>query len=154
MRCLVCIFILLVFMSSCRSQTVTATNDLLFGDTFPGVPKAIPKTSSSSAAEFTVTGTAGDELTLTFDLPTYLSTTGANMPIFFSNTDCAIDSTNPPDQSNPSADDLSPHEVQTYSFGSSNQLMVWLGGRIVPGLVQKAGNYSATIRLTAVLTGN
>lgn len=146
--------ILIIWVVSCAAQTVTATNDLLFGDIFAGVPKTILKTSSSNAAEFTVTGTPADELTLTFDLPTYLSTTGANMTIFFSNIDCAIDSTNPSNQSSPSADDLSPHEVQTYRFGSSGQLMVWLGGRLVPGLVQKAGNYSAAIRLTAVLTGN
>ena len=145
--------ILVIWVASSTAQTVTATHDLLFGDIFAGVPTTILKTTSASAAEFTVTGTPDDELTLTFDLPTYLSTTGANMPVFFSNTDCAIDSTNPPNQSNPSGDDLNPHEVQTYRFGSTGQLMVWLGGKLVPGLVQKAGNYSATIRLTAVLTG-
>ena len=154
MRYYIFTFILLIYVSLCESQTVTATNDLLFGDTFAGVPKTIAKTSASNAAEFTVTGTPEDELTLTFDLPTYLSTTGANMQVFFSVTDCAIDSTNPPDQSNPSGDNLNPHEVQTYRFGSSGQLNVWLGGKLVPGLVQKAGDYSATIRLTAALTGS
>ena len=145
---------LIIWVTSSAAQTVTATNDLLFGDIFAGVPKTILKSSSADAAEFTVAGTPGDELTLAFDLPTYLSTTGANMPVFFSGTDCAIDSTNPPDQSNPSADNLNPHELQTYRFGSSGQLNVWLGGKLVPGLVQKTGNYMATIRLTAVLTGN
>ncbi|MCP4582474.1 MAG: DUF4402 domain-containing protein [candidate division Zixibacteria bacterium] len=154
MRSVITALILVFGVSSSVAQTVTATNDLLFGDIFAGVPKTILKTSAASAAEFTVTGTSGDELTLTFDLPTYLSTTGANMQVFFGNIDCAIDSTNPPDQSDPSADDLNPHEVQTYRFGSSGQLNVWLGGKLVPGLVQKAGNYVATIRLTAVLTGD
>lgn len=146
--------ILVIWVGSGLAQTVTATNDLLFGDIFAGVPKTVDKSSNSDAAEFTITGTPGDELNLTFDLPTYLSTTGANMPVFFGNVDCAIDSTDPPDQSDPSADDLSPHEILTYRFGSSGQLNVWLGGRLVPGLVQKPGNYIATIRLTAVLTGN
>ncbi len=151
---IILILILINWAGSCLAQTVTATSDLLFGDIYAGVPKTILKSSSSEAAEFTVTGTPGDELVLTLDLPTYLATTGANMPVFFSNIDCAIDSTNPPDQSDPSADDLNPHEILTYRFGSNGQLNVWLGGRLVPGLVQKPGNYMATIRLTAVLTGN
>jgi len=109
MRCIIITLILFIWISSSTAQTVTATNDLLFGDIFAGVPKTILKTSAANAAEFTVTGTSGDELTLTFDLPTYLSTTGANMQVFFSNIDCAIDSINPPDQTNPSADNLNPH---------------------------------------------
>ena len=148
------IIALFVGINSCLGQTVTAVEDLRFGDIFAGVPKTVDKSSSSEAAGFTVTGTPGDELTLTFDLPTYLSTTGANMQVFFSSTDCAIDSTNPPDQSSPSGDDLNPHDILTYRFGSNGLLNVWLGGRLVPGLVQKPGNYMATIRLTAVLTGN
>lgn len=147
--------ILVLFVDVCpvSAQTVTATNDLLFGNIFPGVPKAIVNSASGEAAEFSVTGTAGAEVTLDFDLPAYMYTTGANMPIYFNSNDCAVDSTNPPDQSNPSAGNLNPNGTITYRIGS-NGLMIWLGGRVVPGLVQKSGDYTATIRLTVAYTGN
>ncbi len=134
------------------AQTVTSTNDLAFGNIFPGVPKAIVKSSVGDAAEFTVTGTTGAEVTLDFTLPAYMYTTGANMPLFFSSSDCAVDSTNPQDQSNPSANNLNPNGTITYRIGS-NGMSVWLGGRVVPGLVQKSGSYTATIRLTVAYTG-
>ncbi|MEE9554554.1 MAG: DUF4402 domain-containing protein [candidate division Zixibacteria bacterium] len=146
------VIISLIAAHAVSAQTVTATNDLVFGNIFPGVPKAIAKNAAGDAAEFTVTGTAGAEVTLDFALPSYMYTTGANMPLFFSSNDCAVDSTNPPDQSSPSADNLNPNGTITYRIGS-NGLSVWLGGRVVPGLVQKSGAYTATIRLTVAYTG-
>ncbi len=146
---------IIIFFSSgpvVIGQTVTSTNDLLFGNIFPGVPKSIAKSDASNAAEFTVTGIAGDEVTLDFTLPSYMYTTGSNMPLFFSSNDCSADSTNPPDQASPSANNLNPNGTITYRIGS-NGLSVWLGGRVVPGLVQKSGAYTATIRLTVAYTG-
>ena len=138
--------------SVCLGQTVTSTESLAFGDVFPGVPKTVAKTSAG-AAEFTVTGTADAEVTLDFDLPSYLSTTGDNMQVFFSSTDCAVDSTNPPNQGSPTYNNLNPYQTITYRLGSAG-LKVWLGGQIVPGLAQKAGSYNATIRLTVAYTGS
>lgn len=138
---------------SVRGQTVTADNDLAFGDVFPGVPKTIEKTSAN-AAEFTVTGTANAEVTIDFDLPGYLYTTGANMPVYFYETDCAVDTTNPPDQSSPSLDDQNPYNTITYRIGSSGQIKVWLGGQLMPGLSQQSGDYTAPIRVTVTYTGN
>ncbi len=138
--------------AACLGQTATSTESLAFGDVFPGVPKTVVKTSAG-AAEFTVTGTADAEVTLDFDLPSYLSTTGDNMQVFFSSTDCAVDSTNPPDQSSPTYNNLNPYQTITYRLGSAG-LKIWLGGQIVPGLAQKAGSYNATIRLTVAYTGS
>jgi hypothetical protein len=135
------------------AQTVTADQDLAFGDVFPGVPKTIEKTSAS-AAEFTVTGTVDAEVTIDFDLPGYLYTTGANMPVYFYETDCAVDTTNPPDQSSPSLDDQNPYSTITYRIGSSGQMKIWLGGQLMPGLTQKSGDYTAPIRVTVSYTGN
>jgi hypothetical protein len=144
---------LLCFMTSLSTaQTVTGVSDLEFGNMFPGVPQVITN-KSFGAAEYTVTGTAGAEVTLDFLLPEYVSISGANMPLLFSTTDCSLDSSLVPDQSSPSADNLNPYETITYRLGSSG-LTVWLGGRCVPGLVQKAGDYAATIRLTVAYTGN
>lgn len=143
----------LVVSISAGGQTVTADQDLAFGDVFPGVPKTIEKTSSN-AAEFTVTGTVDAEVTIDFDLPGYLYTTGANMPVYFYETDCAVDTTNPPDQSSPTLDDQNPYNTITYRIGSSGQMKVWLGGQLMPGLTQKSGDYTAPIRVTVTYTGN
>lgn len=134
-------------------QTVTADQDLAFGDVFPGVPKTVEK-SSSSAAEFTVTGTVDAEVTIDFDLPGYLYTTGANMPVYFYETDCAVDTTDPPDQTSPSLDDQNPYNTITYRIGSSGRIKIWLGGQLMPGLTQKSGDYTAPIRVTVTYTGN
>ncbi len=137
--------------SVCPAQTVTGVSDLEFGDIFPGVPQIITN-KSSSAAEYTITGTAGAEVTLDFLLPTYVYDGGSNMPLLFSTTDCSVDSSLIPDQASPGADNLNPYETITYRLGA-NGLTVWLGGRVIPGLVQKPGDYTATIRLTVTYTG-
>jgi hypothetical protein len=135
------------------AQTVSSEEDLRFGDVLPGVPKTVAKTDPNGAAEFLVTGTEGAEVTIDFDLPLYFSTSGATMPVIFYDTDCAVDSTNPPDQSSPGYDNLNPYSTITYRLGSAG-LRIYLGGKIVPGLVQKPGDYSATIRVTVTYTGN
>ena len=120
----------LVWMSPCSNQTVTGVEDLVFGDIFPGVPKTISK-KSTDAAEFTVTGTVDAEVSLDFTLPQYLSATGANMPTFFYNTDCQIDTTATGNQAGPTYDDLNPNQTLTYSLGPNGKLTVWLGGQVV-----------------------
>ena len=152
-KTLLIVSIFLVWTSPCSDQTVTGVEDLAFGDIFSGVPKTASK-KSSDAAEFTVTGTVDAEVSLDFTLPQYLYTTGANMPMFFYNTDCQIDTTATGNQASPTYDDLNPNQTLTYSLGPNGKLTVWLGGQVVPGLVQKSGSYAATIRLTAAYTGN
>ena len=146
-----CLF-LLFGVSTSQSQTVTGVEDLRFGTIFPGVPKTVDK-KSSDAAEYTVTGTVDAEVTLDFSLPEYLSTTGATMTVLFSKTGCEVDSTAAGNQASPTYDDLNPYQTLTYSLGPNGKLTVWLGGQLVPGLIQKAGSYSATIRLTVAYTG-
>lgn len=148
-------FLAFLFMicTSAFSQTVAGVQDLAFNNIFPGVPKTVSK-KSSDAMEFTVTGTVNAEVSLILTLPDYMSTTGANMSLFFFNTDCQIDSTAIGDQASPTYDNLNPHLTLTYSLGPNGKLTVWLGAQVVPRLVQKSGSYSSTIRLTAVYTGN
>lgn len=132
---------------------VKGNSDLAFGNILPGVPKSVSK-KSASAMEFRISGTGDAEVTLDFTLPQYMSTTGASMPLFFFNTDCQLDSTTTGNQASPTYDDLNPHETLTYRLGPSGKLFVWLGAQVVPGLVQKSGNYTATVRLTSAYTGN
>jgi hypothetical protein len=136
-----------------HAQNAIVNNDLSFGDIFPGIPKTISKTTPGSAAEFFISGTAGSEVAIDFSLPTYMNSGGHNMQMVFRETDCALDSSATPDQTNPGSNNLDPWHTITYRLGS-NGLTVWLGGMVVPKLMQKKGSYSAVIVLTVAYTGN
>jgi len=147
----VALVLLLLMSGRSRAQTITINNDLVFGNIFPGIPRTIDKSAAGSAAEFHVSGTAGDELTVDFTLPTYMNQSGFNMQMIFNQTDCAMDSSATPDQSNPGNDNLNPWHTITYNLGL-NGLTIWLGGTVVPGLNQKNGSYTASIVLTVAYT--
>ncbi len=132
-------------------ESVTVNNNLTFGTMFPGIPKTIDK-SSANAAEFSIGGDAGAEVTIDFSLPTYLSSGSNNMQIIFFTDGCAVDSNSTPNQSSPTYDDLNPWQTLTYDLGSSG-LTVWIGGKAVPGFRQPAGTYTADIILTVQYTG-
>ena len=135
------------------AQSITVNNDLVFGDMFPGIPKTISKNAAGSAAEFYISGTAGAEVTVEFTLPTYMNSGGFNMQMVFTDADCAMDSSATPDQSNPGNDDLDPWHTIPSRLGF-NGLTVWLGGMVIPKVVQYPGDYNATIVLTVTYTGN
>jgi hypothetical protein len=145
-------FVVLLF-SSVAAQDITVNNNLEFGSVFPGVPRAISKKTPGEAAEFRITGTPNAEITITFTLPTYMYTSGGNMVLQYSATDCSMDSSAIPDQANPGRDNLNPWQTLTYRLGSTG-LAVWLGATVVPLSMQRPGNYSATITLTVAYTGN
>ena len=139
--------------SDLTSQNATAVSPLRFGNIYPGIPKTASKYDAGAAAEFHVSGVAGDEMSITFSLPTYMSSGPYHMQMIFSETDCAMDSSASPDQSSPGYDDLDPWHSITYRLGSTG-LTIWLGGMLVPDLIQYPGSYSATIVLTVIPTGN
>jgi len=132
-------------------ESVTVNSNISFGTMFPGIPKTVDK-SSTDAAEFSVGGDAGAEVTLDFSLPAYLSSGSDNMQIIFFTDGCAIDSNPTPNQSSPTYDDLNPWQTLTYDLGSSG-LTVWVGGKAIPGVRQPAGTYTADIILTVQYTG-
>lgn len=145
------LILILAALAYAAAESVSSTSDLTFGTMFPGIPKTVAKTSTD-AAEFSVGGDAGSEITLDFSLPTYLSSGGNSMQIIFFSDGCAIDSYPTPNQATPVYDDLNPWQTLTYDLGSAG-LTVWLGGKAVPGLRQPAGSYTADIVLTVQYTG-
>ncbi|MEZ5358594.1 MAG: hypothetical protein R3F48_07145 [Candidatus Zixiibacteriota bacterium] len=138
---------------SILAQNVTVVNNLQFGNILPGIPKTIDKANAGSAAEFYVSGVAGSEISVEFTLPTYMNDAGSNMQMVFGETDCSIDTTASPDQSNPIFDDLDPWHPLVYRLGS-NGMTIWLGGMAIPKLLQTPGDYSSVIVITVTYTGN
>ena len=152
MRLIAATFVLVALSGGARGQTAAVNNNLVFGDVFPGIPKQIDQHTAGAAAEFVITGTAGNDVTLDFTLPTYMNDGGLNMQLIFTETCCALDSSATPDQSNPGLDNLDPWHTITYTLGL-NGLTVWLGGTVVPKLNQVSGSYSAQIVLTVAYSG-
>src|SRR5689334_15804658 len=61
--------------------TVTGTQDLSFGNVFPGVAKAVAYTDAANAGKFSVAGQASTPVTYSFTLPANLTSAGNNLPI-------------------------------------------------------------------------
>jgi hypothetical protein len=145
--------LLFLFSNHVSAQNATAVSPLRFGDIYPGIPKKVSKSDAGAAAEFHISGVAGDEMSIEFTLPKYMNSGSFNMQMIFGETDCSMDSSATPDQSNPVFDDLDPWHPLVYRLGSTG-LTIWLGGMVVPDLSQPQGDYSATIVLTVIPTGN
>ena len=155
-RAIYCLLILIVLsLSSSLSfaQNISVNDNLSFGSIFPGVPKTVSKYTAGEAAEFHIDGTANAEITIDFTLPPYMYTTGDNMQIVFSTTDCAYDTSAVPDQTHPMTDNINPRHTIITRLGSSG-LTIWLGGSVIPTLNQKTGDYSGIIVLTISYTSN
>ena len=141
--------ILLFSADIARGQVsgVSVVSDLTFGNVLGGVPQKIDKATPGPAAEFLVTGIAGSDVTIEFTLPTYMNDGTYNMQMIFNNTDCAVDSSASPDQTSPDYDNLDPWDVISYTIGSGG-IAVWLGGKVVPKLLQDPGSYTADVVIT------
>lgn len=147
------LFLLPGITSIAFAQDITVNDNLTFGPIFPGVPKSISKYSPGEAAEFFINGTPNAEVAIDFTLPPYMYTTGDNMQLVFSNTDCSFDTSATPDQTHPLNDNINPRHTIISRLGSSG-LTIWLGGTVIPSLNQRPGAYSGAIVLTVSYTGN
>lgn len=137
-----------------QAQTISVVSNLALGNVFPNVPKVVSKYSAGAAAEFHVSGTAGAEVQITFlYLPTYINQSGFTLSVLFSNTDCAMDSSATPNQSNPGYDNLNPWQPIIYRLGM-NGLSIWLGATAIPNIGQKPGSYTGPIQVRVQYTGN
>ena len=140
--------------SGSLAQTITVNSDLVFGAVFPGIPKTISKYTAGAAAEFRVSGTNGNEISIDFTLPTKMvSASGIQFQMIFGKTSASSDSRNSPDQTAPLLDNQDPWHTILDTLGPQG-LIVWLGGQVVPRLNQAPGSYSASIILTVAYTGN
>jgi hypothetical protein len=138
--------------------TVAAVQNLELGNVLQGVPKTMGNDVDDSSAIFTITGDPDQGINLHFTLPEYLTLSNGSdrMTIIFDATCMSIDTTGTASPStvvgafvdkNPRA---IPSGVVTGSGGTSN---VFLGGKVVPSVNQKAGSYSGDIVLSVSYNG-
>ena len=129
--------------------TVTAQQDLDFGDVFPGVNKTIDATDAT-AARFDIVGQNSAQVHLTFTLPTELTntTSGGSETMPLGTTWTGITNTT---ASQSGGTNFTPSASPTTStLSSTGALYVYVGGSVEPDAGQVAGTYTGTLTLTVV----
>lgn len=130
--------------------TVTPQINLDFGNVFPGVAKTVPRTAAT-AGRWRASGFGGAQVTLSFTLPTNL-TSGANtLPISFGAGTAGRNTVL--DAATATAFDPAAGATANLAAAPASELFVWIGGTVTPTVAQPAGLYTGTITLTVSYTG-
>ena len=141
--------------------SVTAVQDLDFGDVLQGVAKSVPNNDAANSGIFVITGQPGAGISVYMALPAYLATaTGDDrMNITFGVTDGSIDSTGNSDPSTfgdgwPNINPFALPSNLTIGSAVPSQTAIFLGGRVIPSIDQLSGPYSAEVIVTVAYTGS
>ena len=140
--------------------TVSSTQDLHFGYIYGGIPKSMGYNDDDSSAIFTITGEPSAGINLQLVLPEYLSLSdgSARVPINFSSTDAAVDTTTASPSTVDAADgwiNQNPRNLPVGAvIGAAGTTKVYLGGKVVPSVNLKAGTYSGDIVLSVSYNGS
>jgi len=139
--------------------TVASTQDLNLGYIYGGVPKSIGYNDDDSSAIFTITGEPSAGINLQFILPEYLSLSdgSARVPIIFSATDAAVDTTTASPSTMDAGDgwiNQNPRDLPAGAvIGAGGTTKIYLGGKMVPSDNLKAGTYNGDIVLSVSYDG-
>jgi spore coat protein U-like protein len=123
--------------------TVTGTQNLSFGNVFPGAPKAVAYTDAANGGKFSVAGQASTPVTYSFTLPVNLTSGGNNLPIgSWLGYESTINSTSGGSAITPSA------APSGTTLSGSGALFFFVGATVTPPANQPAGSYTGTVTLT------
>ena len=131
---------------------VIPLNNLFFGTTLPGVPRAVP-VQERNAGLFEVRGAPATSVRVEFVLPLALVADigGALLPVTFGPNDGFAGLT----RGNPLVGlFFDPHGPVVTALGGAGNLYIRMGGPVRPGLPQAGGEYRATIQLSVYDLGS
>ena len=123
---------------------VSAFQQLNFGNVFPGVNKTVATADLANAGRLDVTGQASAPVTLSFTLPSTLSSGANTMPID-SYSGVRADNT-----SQTSGIGFIPGASNPATLSAAGALYIWIGARVTPPTTQAQGTYTGTITMTVV----
>jgi hypothetical protein len=130
--------------------SVRGRRDLTFGTVIRGVPTVVGPLVRS-AGRWEVRGGSRTEARIDLILPHALSNaSGDELPLTFGSADGAY-GFHPQGRG---AAIFDPELPLTVVFDQRGKLYIFLGGTALPGAMQPAGEYAATISLTVSYTGN
>jgi len=139
--------------------TVTATQALAFGNVYQGIAKSIAN-NSADAAIFTIAGSVNSGVSLYMELPAYLALADGSdrMVISFSTADAIVDTTGGGDPTGfvgaDGYNNVNPYNLPaTANLSDAGAANVYLGGKVIPTVDQKAGAYHGDIVLTVSYNG-
>jgi hypothetical protein len=123
---------------------VTAGNNLLFGNVTPGVNKSIG-IADAGAGRFDVVKAANSGVTLSFTLPTNLTSSGNNLPI--GTWTGGWNTTATP----AGATAFTPAVAGTNTtVVAGTTIFVYVGATVSPAAAQVAGNYTGNVTMSVV----
>jgi hypothetical protein len=140
--------------------TVTAPQDLQFGDVLQGVPNSVDKGTDLAggigAGIFRISGSAANEVTAYMQLPDYISLADGSdrMVISFASDDANYNATAAATPSTAGATSCDPHSIPNLTLSAAGDMALFLGGTVFPTVDQTAGAYSGDIVLTVAYNGN
>lgn len=142
------------------SLSVTATQNLVFGNVFQGVAKTQGKNDDANSGIFTITGAPSAGLSIYMSLPAFLALLpgGADrMIISFSTTDATVDTTTVTPSTVGAGDgwiDQNPYALPAaVVIGAGGSTRIYLGGKVSPAVNQSAGNYVGDVICSVAYTG-
>jgi hypothetical protein len=129
-----------------QALTVSAGNDLAFGNVFPGVNKTIALTDAT-AGRFDITGQTNSNVSLSFTLPNsgayIVGPSSAQLPLS-AWTACW----NTASSGGAGCTSFTAASGTNAAFGGGTSLHVFLGATVQPAASQAAGSYTGTAVLT------
>ncbi len=128
---------------------VSGARDLDFGIVVRGVQTIVAPTDPIRSGRFYLNYVPGGRIQLRMTLPSTLSRVGggATMSINFKNNDAIIQSTAPGSP----ALGINPVANTNFTFGSTSDANLRLGGQVLPTATQAAGSYQGTVALTVTV---
>ncbi|MEO5799439.1 MAG: DUF4402 domain-containing protein [Gemmatimonadales bacterium] len=128
--------------------TVQGQQGLTFGFNIPGVNRTIAPTDAVNAGRFYVGHRVGGQVRLTFTLPSTLSkSNGTTLKVTYSSTSAAIQTIG----AGSTTTTFNPGSSKTYSYTTSPDIYVKIGGTVQPKSNQQSGIYTGTITLTVAV---
>lgn len=144
------VMLLLTFAAqhAAAQATVQGQQGLTFGTTFPGVDRTIAPSDAVSAGRFYVGHRVGGQVRLTLSLPGDLvKSGGGTLKVIYSSTSAMIQTIG----AGATTITFNPNINKTYSYTTSPDIYVRIGGTIQPRNNQASGSYTGTITLTVAV---
>jgi hypothetical protein len=139
--------------------SVTAVQNLIFGNVFQGIAKSMPKNNDDSSGIFSIIGAPSAGISIYLTMPDYLALPDGSdrLVVTFGNTEANLDTTVVTPSTFAGTDgwiDQDPRNLNpAVRIGAGGQTRIYLGGKVSPAVNQKAGNYAGDIVCSVAYTG-
>lgn len=139
--------------------SVTAVQNLMFGNVFQGIAKLMPKNNDDSSGIFSIIGAPSAGISIYLTMPDYLALPDGSdrLIVSFNSTDANVDTTVVTPATFAGVDgwiNQDPRNLPPATrIGAGGQTRIYLGGKVSPAVNQKAGNYAGDIVCSVAYTG-